>query len=148
MRNQRLIAGLTLALVSFNFYAQQPEHGASPKTTFKLTGSEWKLADLAGAGVIENSGATLAFTEAGKIAGNDSCNHFFGHAEISGDSIKLTPLGATRMACPEAVMDQETKYTQALQAAERFEWKAPYLLIYCKGFDKPMRFTKLEAAKP
>jgi heat shock protein HslJ len=51
------------------------------------------------------------------------------------------------MACPEAVMNQETKYLDALQAAERFEWKAPYLLIYCKGFEKPLRFTRMRAPK-
>jgi heat shock protein HslJ len=46
------------------------------------------------------------------------------------------------MACPEAVMNQEMKYLAALQTAERFEWKDPYLLIYCKGFGKPLRFTR------
>ena len=51
------------------------------------------------------------------------------------------------MACPEAVMNQETKYMDALQASEHFEWKEPYLLIYCKGFEKPLRFTKMQAQK-
>ena len=40
-------------------------------------------------------------------------------------------------------MKQETKYLAALQAAERFEWKDPYLLIYCKGMDKPLRFAQV-----
>jgi heat shock protein HslJ len=118
------------------------------KVSFTLTGSQWKLEDLAGGGVIDHSAATLAFPEAGKIAGNDSCNSFFGNVEINGTAIKLMPLGATRMACPEAVMNQETKYMDALQAAERFEWKDPYLLVYCKGYEKPLRFTRLESAKP
>jgi heat shock protein HslJ len=51
------------------------------------------------------------------------------------------------MACPRAVMNQEARYLDALQGAERFEWKAPYLLIYCKGFEKPLRFTRIETAK-
>jgi heat shock protein HslJ len=114
---------------------------------FKLTGTEWLLEDLGGAGVIDNIQATLTFPEAGKTAGNGSCNRFFGPAEITGSAIKLGPLGTTRMACAEAVMNQETKYLEALQAAERFEWKAPYLLIYCKGFEKPLRFTRIETAK-
>jgi heat shock protein HslJ len=87
--------------------------------------------------------ATLTFPEVGKIAGNGSCNRFFGPGEISGATIKLGPLASTRMACPEAVMNQEMKYLAALQAAERFEWKDPYLLIYCKSFGKPLRFTRL-----
>ena len=82
------------------------------------------------------------------MAGNGSCNRFFGTAVIHSNTIKLGPLGATRMACPEAVMNQETKYLEELQAAERFEWKDPYLLIHCKGFDKPLRFTRATPEKP
>lgn len=120
----------------------------SAKTAaFNLTGTEWLLEDLSGAGVMDNAQATLSFPEAGKIAGNGSCNRFFGTAEINGSAIKLGPLGSTRMACPEAVMNQETKYMDALQASEHFEWKGPYLLIYCKGFEKPLRFTKMQAQK-
>jgi heat shock protein HslJ len=114
---------------------------------FSLSGSEWLLEDLGGSGVIDNIQATLTFPEAGKVTGNSSCNRFSGPAEISGDSVKLGPLASTRMACPEAVMNQETKYLNALQAAERFEWKDPYLLVYCKGFDKPLRFTRMPASK-
>jgi heat shock protein HslJ len=115
---------------------------------FNLVGTEWLLEDLGGAGVIDNIRATLTFPEAGKTAGNGSCNRFFGPAEINGSAIKLGPLASTRIGCPEAVMDQETKYFNALQAAERFEWKDPYLLIYCKGLEKPLRFTRTQAPKP
>jgi heat shock protein HslJ len=110
---------------------------------FNLIGSEWLLEDLAGRGVIDNARATLAFPAAGKVSGHGSCNRFFGPAKIDGDAIQLGPLGATRMACPEAVMTQETKYLDALQKARRFEWKDPYLLLDAKGIEKPLRFTRL-----
>jgi heat shock protein HslJ len=108
-----------------------------------LAGSEWLLEDLGGSGVIDSVQATLAFPEAGKVAGDGSCNRFFGPAQISADSIKLGPLASSRMACPEAVMNQEKRYLDALQAAERFEWKAAHLLIYCKGSERPLRFTRM-----
>ena len=117
------------------------------KAAFTLSGSEWLLEDLAG-DAADRGQATLTFPEAGKVAGNGSCNRFFGSAEINGDAIKLGALGSTRMACPEAVMNQESKYLEALQAAERFEWKDPYLLISCKGFEKPLRFARMAHAKP
>jgi heat shock protein HslJ len=47
------------------------------------------------------------------------------------------------MACPKAMMNQETKYLDALQKVERFEWKDPYLLLYEKGTEKPLWFTRL-----
>jgi heat shock protein HslJ len=115
---------------------------------FSLTGSEWLLEDLGGDGVIDAIQATLVFPEAGKVAGNGSCNRFFGPAKIMGDTIKLGPLASTRMACPEAVMNQESKYVEALQAAEHFESKDSHLLIYCKGREKPLRFTRMQASKP
>ena len=115
----------------------------APAAAINLVGTEWLLEDLAGSGVIDKVQATLAFPEAGKLAGNGSCNRFFGLAEISGEIIKLRPLGSTQMACPQAVMNQEAKYLKALQAADRFEWKEPYLLVFCKGLGKPLRFTRL-----
>jgi heat shock protein HslJ len=116
--------------------------------SFSLSNSEWLLEDLSGSGVLDNVQATLTFPETGKVAGNGSCNRFFGPAEINGDAIKLGPLASSRMACPEAVMNQEAKYLGALQAAERFEWKDPYLLIYCKGLEKALRFTRMAPGKP
>jgi heat shock protein HslJ len=127
---------------------QDISHEAHPTGgAFSLSGSEWLLEDLGGSGVLDQIQATITFPEAGKVTGNSSCNRFFGAAEIYGDAIKLGPLGSTRMACPEAVMNQETKYLEALQVAERFEWKDPYLLIYCKGFAKPLRFTRMASHK-
>jgi heat shock protein HslJ len=139
---------LVLVVSSMKEVKATSESEAAKKIPFNLAGTEWLLEDLGGAGVIENVQATLTFPEAGKTVGNGSCNRFFGPAEITGSTIELGPLGSTRMACPEAVMNQETKYLDALQAAERFEWKDPYLLIYCKGFEKPLRFTRMKTPKP
>jgi heat shock protein HslJ len=111
-------------------------------------GTDWLLEDLSGSGVVDRVQATLSFPEAGKVAGNGSCNRFFGSVEIGGNTLKLSPLGSTRMACPDAVMNQETRYLGALQLAERYEWREPYLLIHCTGLDKPLRFTRLQNATP
>jgi heat shock protein HslJ len=123
----------------------QPADG--PTGGVSLPGSEWLLEDLAGVSVLDQIQATLTFLEAGKVGGNGSCNRFFGTADIHGENIKFGPLGATRMACPEPVMSQETRYLRALQGAERFAWKDPYLVIYCKGFEKPLRFTRMPPRK-
>jgi heat shock protein HslJ len=57
-------------------------------------GSDWQLEDLGGSGVTDHSQATVSFHEAGKIAGNGSCNRFFGTVEISGEKLKISPLGS------------------------------------------------------
>src|SRR5271157_3912071 len=92
----------------------------APPAAISLVGTEWHLADLGGVGVLENVETNLTFPEAGKAAGNGSCNRFFGPVEISGDSIHFGALASTRMACPDAVANQEDKYLKALGGAERF----------------------------
>jgi heat shock protein HslJ len=111
-------------------------------TSVGLSGTTWLLEDLGGAGVLDRVEATLEFPETGKVAGKGSCNRFFGSVEISGASISFGPLGSTRMACVEAVMNQEAKYFEALQGAERFRVDGTTLLIYAKGLDHPLRFIR------
>jgi uncharacterized lipoprotein YbaY/heat shock protein HslJ len=107
-----------------------------------LEGTSWRLEDLGGAGVLDKIEATLEFTEGGKIAGQGSCNRFFGTAAVSGTTIKLGPVGATLMACADAAMDQEKRYFDALNNAERFAVEGSVLQIFFKGNDKPLRFVR------
>jgi len=109
-----------------------------------LLKTEWLLEDLGGKGVLDRAQATLAFPEEKKVAGNGSCNRFFGPAQLTGDKISLGPLASTRMACRSAALiNQESNYLDALKNAEHFSVDGPYLLIYAKGFDKPLRFTQI-----
>jgi heat shock protein HslJ len=122
----------------------EPQESGEPSTAaFSLSHGDWLLEDLGGRRVLARTQPTLSFPEPGKIAGNGSCNRFFGQATVDGNTIQFGPLASSQMACSEAVMNQEMKYLRALQAAERFEWKDPYLLIYCKGFEKPLRFKHM-----
>ncbi len=100
------------------------------------------LEDIGGAGVIDDARATLEFPERGKAAGRGSCNQFFGSVEITGPAIAFGPLGSTRMACAEAVMNQESRYLKALQDAERYSVEGSVLLVYAKGMEQPLRFTR------
>jgi heat shock protein HslJ len=109
---------------------------------FSLVGTAWSLEDLAGQAMNQSAHATLTFPDTDKVAGSGSCNRFFGPAKITGDHIALGPLASSRMACPEPVMAQETAYLLALQASERFSWEDPYLIIYFKGSEKPLRFSR------
>jgi putative lipoprotein len=108
-----------------------------------LWGTSWRLEDLAAAGVVDQSQATLEFPQEGKVIGNASCNRFFGSVQVSGDSIAFSRMGATRMAClSEATMTQEAAYLKALESAERYTIDGSSLLIYSKGTARPLRFTR------
>jgi heat shock protein HslJ len=119
--------------------APTPAAAAAPA----LVGSVWRLEDLGGTAAIPGVEATLGFPEAGRTAGRGSCNRFFGTVEISGESIRFGPLAATKMACLDAAANaQETKYLGALQAAERFAFDGPALLVYPRGGGAPLRFVR------
>jgi heat shock protein HslJ len=108
-----------------------------------LKETSWRLEDLGGAAAIAGVQATLEFPGEGRVAGRGSCNRFFGTVEIAGETIRFGPLAATRMACVDpAANDQEKRYLEALQDAERFAFDGPALLIYSRNNDRPLRFSR------
>lgn len=79
-----------------------------------LVGQEWFIEDIAGAGVVDNSPASLQFLPDGSLAGNASCNRLIAGYAQDGDTVTITVSGATMMACPEALMNQEQKLLDML----------------------------------
>lgn len=118
--------------------------GGDASTTSILKGTKWRLEDLAGAGVMDRVQATLEFPEEGKVTGNASCNQFRGTATVSSPAISIGPVATTRKMCGEVVMHQENQYLAALQKAERFDIKGPFLYIYAAGWPQPLRFISVE----
>lgn len=113
---------------------------AAPAT---LVGTNWVAEDINGKGVIDNAQSTLSVTADGKVAGSGGCNRYFAQAEVAGDKIKIGKAGATMMACPEALMDQERKFFAALEAAATFriDGDGKLFLIDANGADI-LRFAK------
>lgn len=107
-----------------------------------LTGTSWRLENLAGFGVVDGVPATLSFPEDGMAQGNGSCNRFHGHVETHGDAILFGPLAATKKLCTEAIMTQEDRYLEALRGATRFEIREPFLTIWSVGAADPLRFVR------
>jgi putative lipoprotein len=107
-----------------------------------LWGTAWLLEDITGSGVIDYARATLEFPQQSRAAGRGSCNRFSGSVTVAGDRIAFGQLASTMMACSEAVMNQERKYLQALQGAERYRLDGRDLLIYPRGMVTPLRFTR------
>jgi heat shock protein HslJ len=79
-----------------------------------LAGSEWRPMII---GQVESQTSTemfVRFGQNGKLEGDGGCNKFFGNYSTTGQSIEIGPLGATRMSCPDAVMDNERQFMKAL----------------------------------
>lgn len=108
--------------------------------TDRLTGSRWVLVDVAGVPAISQVQATLEFPKAGELGGNNSCNHFGGQYKASGTKFEVTGMMQTLMGCEPAIAAQESRYMQALGAAERFAFDGADLFIHGKGFAEPLHF--------
>lgn len=86
----------------------------------ELAGSEWRPVELGGAPIAADVRVWVRFEGEGKLTGHGGCNRFFGGFKLDGEQIEIGPMGATRMACPEAVMDLESKFLAALQQSRSF----------------------------
>jgi len=87
----------------------------------QLAGSEWRPTEIGGIEVPAGTELFVRFGGEGRLEGHGGCNGFFGSYELEGDRIETGPLGATRMACSEPVMETEFRFMSALEKAERVE---------------------------
>ncbi len=79
-----------------------------------LTGAEWVVEDINGAGVIDNSHASILFGEDGTLSGLGSCNRYGARYTLKGARLTIADSAATLMACAPALMDQERKFFDTL----------------------------------
>ena len=103
-------------------------------------------ADLEGSWVLESFGGTTDVVpadpdvvtemtfEAGEVSGNGGVNSFGGSYETPGDNaLTFGPIAATRMAGPPEAMEQETKFFEALENTEHFEFNEDKLVLSDQG---------------
>lgn len=115
----RIVSAATLAASLLAACAVLPD--AAPTDT--LIGA-WRVEDVAGTGVVDNSNLTVEFSETGQVAGSAGCNRYTGAYALEAGALRVTPLGVTRRMCPEALMLQEARFVDALQNATQVETQA------------------------
>lgn len=84
-----------------------------------LLHGDWKIDAIGGKASVEKSEPD------GRIHGNGSCNRFFGGFRLSGEGLKLSEIGTSRMLCDEPWMDQERALLAAFDGVTRFEVVSP-----------------------
>jgi putative lipoprotein len=121
----RRVALTLLAVIGLAAGCRSGQPGAVPS----LLGTSWRAEEIDGRAVPERPESTLAVDDARRITGHTACNRWFGEAEIGDGAIRLKPTGTTRMACPPAVMEQETRFLGALGAATAYRIENGTLLL-------------------
>ena len=112
-----------------------------------LRAKEWQLKSMTENGKeVKNPQQipTLVFSDSSAVYGSAGCNRFFGNYEMDGDKLKFSPLGATRMACPD--LQLETEFFKALETVDTYSIKDGLLSL--KSKDKVVAvFNKAEEPK-
>lgn len=76
-----------------------------------LMGATWRIEDINGKGIIDNSNISFEFFDDGRVGGIASCNNFNMPYEESNGTLKMGSLGAvTLKACAPALLNQERKF--------------------------------------
>lgn len=83
----------------------------------QLSGEPWQVHTLNGKPV-GNATITLAFPEAGKLAGQAACNHYMASYSEQGEQFTIQPGAMTRKACMPPLMELEQQFAGALEGVD------------------------------
>lgn len=109
--------------------------------------SQWRLESFgmegAEAAVIEGSNITLGFDANGQLSGNGGCNSFGAKYAIEGNTLNITDLTSTLIACAEeALTSQEQQFFDALRTATKVEISGDSLTIWYGDGQSKLNFVK------
>lgn len=127
--------GKETTLIVQRFVRIWPRETCGSMGPVTLENTRWALLELNGKSVtVEvNDKAPYLELNAKKASayGFGGCNRFFGTYQSSGRSLTLGALGATRMACPEG-MDQEQELFTVLGTVTRYEIHGSKLMLFAE----------------
>ena len=85
-----------------------------------LLAGDWIVTELAGRGVSASAQGTISFGTDGRVSGRAFCNRFTGSYSLTGESLTFSRFAATKMACPPAQMDLESRFFGLMGEVRRF----------------------------
>ena len=85
-----------------------------------LQGGPWEVVEIDGKAVADPARVTVDFAPEGRLAGIAACNRYFGSYALSGEGLRLSPLGATKMACEPGAMEEERRFIEAAGRIDGF----------------------------
>ena len=99
-----------------------------------LAGTTWKLVSYgpveAQTSAADGIDTQIDFSTDGKVSGTVGCNRFSGSYAEKEDQITFGPLMATKMACPDLPMTQESVAFGVLAGTVKMELEQKQLTLY------------------
>lgn len=125
--------GKETTLIVQRFVRTWPRETCGSMGPVTLEDTRWALLELNGKTIRVDVNDKAPYLELNSkkasAYGFGGCNRFFGTYQTSGQSLTLGAIGATRMACPEG-MDQEQELFTVLGAVTRYEIHGSKLMLF------------------
>ncbi len=125
--------GSETTLIVGRFVRTWPRESCGGVQVATLEDTTWALLELNGKTIAVKVNDKAPYLELNSkkasAYGFGGCNRFFGAYETSGHFLTLGAMGATRMACPEG-MDQEQELLTALGSITRYEVHGSKLMLF------------------
>ena len=127
--------GLRLALlVACTLTAACASRQPMPDPAEGLAGTEWVLAAISGEPVEAGAEVTLRWESGGRVGGSTGVNRWFGTCALDRvPRLAFSEIGMTRRAGPLELMQQETRFVEALQVVEELRRIDGGLQLYGRG---------------
>jgi heat shock protein HslJ len=104
--------------------------GGDPETLF--ANANWTMALLGEEALTSDRDLSIRF-EDGRVFGASGCNRFSGGYRMTGETLTLTGLAVSRMACLDGVMAQETRILEILTRVSMFDLTEDGALVLRTG---------------
>ncbi len=94
--------------------------------------------------LIDRSHLSVTFASDGRAFGNAGCNHWFAGYSLQGQRLSFSQAGSTRRACAPALMEQESRFLEALATVERWDISPIGQLRLWPASGKPIRLWPMD----
>jgi len=108
----------------------------------RLVGRTWVAEEVSGEPSAEGVTSTMVVSDDGRVSGNAGCNGYFGSVIIDGAGMSFGNLGATKMACPDPMMTQESRLLAALDNTRGYRLENGSLFLLGGAGDVLVRFVE------
>lgn len=111
-----------------------------------LRDSHWQLERM-GLDEVKEVAVTLDFApEEMRISGRSFCNRYMASYTLEASRLQLSPIGSTRMACPE--LEQEQRYFDLLSKVRGYRLEAEHLRLLDSTGSELLRYKKFLEEAP
>jgi heat shock protein HslJ len=147
------IIGITVLIACAGNQSQETEMRTggvlvTPEGLKDIAGNEWYLKGLKinneSISLIKNTEITFSCDANGKVAGVATINRYFGSFSLKkdGEMVWNKAFGMTRRAGPPELMEQETRFMQALPQTSRLYIKKDILIATSAAHSTVLEFEK------